>query len=96
MSEKATDDDRLTIEEYYEQKEREKKQELLEAGLMDGGPEEVGGASYSPGETKTCRLCDETTPAAQWKGDGPTDTQLNGVATRSIVGEHCPACGHFQ
>ena len=97
MSEQMTDDDdRQTMEEYYEQKEREKKQELLEAGLLDTGPEEVGGASYSPGETKTCRNCEEETPAKQWKGDGPTGTQLNGVATRSIVGEYCPACGHFQ
>jgi len=93
---RMTEGDRMTMEEYYKERERKKKQELLEAGLMDSGPEEVGDASYSPGETKTCRKCEEETPAKQWKADGPTGTQLNGVATRSIVGEYCPVCGHFQ
>jgi len=93
---RMTEGDRLTMEEYYAEQERQKMKELREDGLLETGPEEVGGASYSPGETKTCSDCEEETPAKQWKADGPTGTQLNGVATRSIVGEYCPACGHFQ
>jgi len=96
MSDMTEAEERQALNDYYEQKQREKKQELLEAGLMDTGPEVVGGVSYSPGETKTCRHCDETTPTQDWTPAGPTGTQRNGVEMRLIVGEHCPACGHFQ
>ena len=96
MSEQVTDDDRQTMEEYYDQKKREKKQELLEAGLMDSGPTENGDTSHAPGETQTCRKCGETTPAKDWTPAGPTGTQRNGVRMQTIVGEYCPACGHFQ
>ena len=93
---RMTEGDRMTMEEYYAEQERQKMKELREDGLLDTGPETLGDYSHSPGETKTCRSCDEETPATQWKPAGPTHTQRNGVRVRSLVGEHCPACGHFQ
>jgi len=93
---RMTEEEPMTMEEYYEQKQRQKMKELREDGLLETGPEVNGDSSHAPGSTQTCRKCGETTPASDWKAGGPTGTQRNGVRTQTIVGEYCPACGHFQ
>jgi len=92
---RMTEEEPMTMEEYYEMKERERMAELREDGLLETGPELLGMPNFEDGEQLGCDECNEATPAEDWKPHGPTYRE-NGRRVKDVIGLVCPTCGSMD